>query len=105
MGEAWPTESQDTSNNQYWSTSAQAGIDTVTVFITNRLGSFPKYQLLPTTRGQILNGGTPNTLSSTDFAGNAMRSPPDLGYLQLISGAGAVNYIPGRRVRKIIVVR
>lgn len=73
----------DTANTQYWGTSALAKMDTTTILYSNVLGTFATYAPSALSTGAILHGGVTNPYSNTDYVGNPMRVPPDLGYMQL----------------------
>jgi hypothetical protein len=81
----WNTIASDTSHGQYWATSAIAKLDSAYTIITTTLGPAPAYRLTALSPGILLHGGVTNPFTSVDFLGNAMRVPPDLGYIQFSS--------------------
>jgi hypothetical protein len=85
QGEAWPTFSVDVTNNVYFNSATEAFIDSTTTFITNILGSFPKYIPTASSLG-ILHLATVNPLSNIDFAGVIRGTQGDIGYRQYMPG-------------------
>jgi hypothetical protein len=78
----WNTLGGDTSNNLYIPYATQAKLDSTTVGFTNSLGNFTYYKTTGTSPTALFHTGITNPLTGTDYFGQPMRVPPDLGYYQ-----------------------
>lgn len=96
QGESWPTESSDTSNNQYYSYAALGNLDSVSTTIVNSLGSFGKYSPTPSSV-DLVGKGIHNSMDLIDYFGIGRPNPPSLGYAEIQNVVGNCNCSAGYR--------
>jgi hypothetical protein len=82
----WNTYGSDTSNGKYYHDATLASLDSTTNIYTNRIGSFKYYKLTSASPNTLLHAGITSYIASptADLNGALPRTPPDLGYLQLV---------------------